>query len=290
MPRLGEEPGRTMAADLNGSFVFYPRWMTTIANLLPRVDTNSQSSLNLGGEVAVSIPNPNTKGEAIVDDMEGIEEASQVSFLRRGWYESSPALEWHSSGDVLRGPDTEPEFYWYNAARTSKQEYFITSRRDFNPALSTRENSTLTTLFLDAINPQAGQWCGIMTGFPGGGLDLSTAQYIEIWVNDFAFDPAGTTPRHGTVHIDFGRIDEDFYQSALNKFDDEDKPPYGWTIYEDTGFEGETCTYPNDFGDAAWNGSKSATRGSTAARETGCTTPRISTATGTSTRSTHTTR
>ncbi|HEY5133534.1 MAG TPA: hypothetical protein VII85_07620, partial [Candidatus Krumholzibacteriaceae bacterium] len=261
MPRLGEEPGRTMAADLNGSFVFYPRWMTTIANLLPRVDTNSQSSLNLGGEVAVSIPNPNTKGEAIVDDMEGIEEANQVSFLRRGWYESSPALEWHSSGDVLRGPDTEPEFYWYNAARTSKQEYFITSRRDLNPALSTRENSTLTTLFLDAINPQAGQWCGIMTGFPGGGLDLSTAQYIEIWVNDFAFDPAGTTPRHGTVHIDFGRIDEDFYQSALNKFDDEDKPPYGWTIYEDTGFEGETCTYPNDFGDAAWNGSKSVYEG-----------------------------
>ncbi|MGD1049121.1 MAG: hypothetical protein ABR899_10285, partial [Candidatus Krumholzibacteriaceae bacterium] len=256
MPHLGEEPGRTMAADLNGSFIFYPRWMTRLANLLPRVDTNNQSTLNLGGEVAVSIPNPNTMGEAIVDDMEGVEEANQVSLLRRGWYESSPVLEWHSSGDVLREPDTEPEFYWYNAARTSKQEYFLTSRRDLNPALDERENSTLTTLFLDAIKPQPGQWCGIMTGFPGGGLDLSTAEYIEIWVNDFAFDPNGATPRHGTVHIDFGRIDEDFYQPELNKFDDEDKPPYGWTIYEDTGFDGETCTYQNNFSDDDWNESK----------------------------------
>lgn len=255
-PRLGEEPGRMMAADLNGSLIFYPKWMTTIVNLLPRVDTNSQSSLNLGGEVAVSIPNPNTKGEAIVDDMEGIEEASQVSLLRRGWYESSPALEWTSSGDVLRSPDTEPEFYWYNAARTPRQEYFIASRRDLNPKLNERENSTLTTLFLDAINPTPGQWCGIMTGFPGGGLDLSTAQYIEIWVNDFAFDPTGTTPRHGTVHLDFGRIDEDFYQNDLKKFDDEDQPPYGWTIYEDTGFNGETCIYPNNFSDAAWSENK----------------------------------
>jgi hypothetical protein len=252
-PRLGEEPARMMAADINGAFIFYPSWMTSLANLLPRVDTNDRSTLNLGGEIAMSFPNPNVKGEAIVDDMEGIEEASQVSLLRRSWYPSSPAFDVEGDGSIVRrGPEDEPKFYWYNAARTAKQEYFITSRRDLNPGLDERENSTVTTLFLDPIKPQAGQWCGVMTGFPGGGLDLSTAQYLEIWVNDFTFDPADSTPRHGTVHIDFGRIDEDFYQPDLNVFDDEDQPPYGWTIFEDTGFNGETTAYPTDFSEANW--------------------------------------
>ena len=263
-PRLGEEPARMMGADLNGSFVFYPKWMTTLANLLPRVDTNSQSTLNLGGEIAVSLPNPNVKGEAIVDDMEGVEEAAQVNFLRRSWYEASPAYD---TLVAFHGPGTQAKFYWYNAARTGKQEYFITSRRDLNPGLNERENSGVTTLFLDAIQPAgdpsglAGKWCGVMAGFPGGGLDLSTAQYLELWVNDFDTTSTRRSERGGTVHIDFGRIDEDFYQSDANVFDNEDKPPYGWTIFEDTGFDGETCTYPGDFSDANWIASEFAYRG-----------------------------
>jgi hypothetical protein len=263
-PRLGEEPARMMAADLNGSFVFYPKWMTTLANLLPRVDTNNESSLNLGGEIAVSLPNPNVKGEAIVDDMEGVEEATQVNLLRRSWYEASPAYD---TLEVLHGSDTKAKFYWYNAARTGKQEYFITSRRDLNPALNERENSTVTSLFLDPVQPAgdpsglAGQWCGVMAGFPGGGLDLSTVQYLELWVNDFDTTSTDREHRGGTVHIDFGRIDEDFYHSDENEFDNEDKTPYGWTIFEDTGFDGETCTYPTDFSDVNWIASEYAYRG-----------------------------
>jgi hypothetical protein len=261
LPRLGEEPSRMMAADLNGSFVFHPKIMTAAANLLPRVDTNAQSTLNLGGEIAVSMPNPNVKGDANVDDMEGVEEASAVNLLRRSWYPASPAYKLAGGIDSLYGPATQADFRWYNAARTGKQEYFITSRRDLNPGLDERENSTVSSLFLSAISPQPGQWCGIMTGFSGGGLDLSMAQYLEIWVNDFAFDPADSTPRGGTVHIDFGRIDEDFYRPDQDEFDNEDKLPYGWTIYEDTGFDGDVCTYPTEFSDANWVANESCYRG-----------------------------
>ncbi|MCX5754123.1 MAG: cell surface protein SprA [Candidatus Krumholzibacteria bacterium] len=261
LPRLGEEPGRMMAADLNGSFVFHPKAMTAAANLLPRVDTNAQSSLNIGGEIAVSMPNPNVKGDANIDDMEGVEETNAVGLLRRGWYPASPAIKVVDGADSLRGPETQGDFRWYNAARTGKQEYFITSKRDLNPGLDERENSTVSSLFLSAISPLPGQWGGIMTGFPGGGLDLSSAQYLEIWVNDFAFDPADSTPRGGTVHVDFGRIDEDFYKPDQGVFDNEDKLPYGWTIYEDTGFDGEACTYPTDFGDGNWIANESCYRG-----------------------------
>ncbi|MDD4858028.1 MAG: cell surface protein SprA, partial [Candidatus Krumholzibacteria bacterium] len=246
-PRLGEEPTRTMATDLNGSFILYPRWMTTVANLLPRVDTDAKSSLSLGGEIAVSLPNPNVKGKAIVDDMEGVEEATQVDFQRRSWNEASPAYD---ALGVRHGPASEAAFYWYNAARTAKQEYFISSKRDLNPALDERENSTLQTMFLDVVEPELDQWCGVMAGFSGGGLDLSTAQFLEVWVNDFDTTAAN---RGGTVHIDFGRIDEDFYKPDSNGFDNEDKLPYGWTIDEDIGFEDESCTYPSDLVDSYWD-------------------------------------
>lgn len=261
LPRLGEEPGRMMAADLNGSFVFHPQAMTAAVNLLPRVDTNAQSTLNVGAEVAVSMPNPNVKGDANVDDMEGVEESNGVNMLRRSWFPASPAYKIVGGVDSLYGAETQADFRWYNAARTGKQEYFITSRRDLNPGLDERENSTVSSIFLSAINPQPEEWCGIMTGFSGGGLDLSMSQYLEIWVNDFAFDPADSTPRGGTVHIDFGRIDEDFYRPGEDKLDNEDKLPYGWTIYEDTGFEGDACTYPTDFSDANWVANESCYRG-----------------------------
>ena len=252
-PRLGEEPVRTMAADLNGSFQFSPSWMTSMVNILPRVDTDAESSLNMSGEVALSIPNPNVKGEAFLDDMEGIEDSDMIPMGRRAWYEASPPLD-SIDTDIKLPSDTIPEFYWFNVSREAQPE-LIATRRDLNPGLDVRENSTVSSIFINAIEPEEGEWCGIMTGFPGGGLDLTTAQYLEIWVNDFNTDTLSSS-RGGVLHIDFGRIDEDFYQpdSATSDgrsiWNDEDLPPYTWIIEEDTGFPpGEPCSYPISFED-----------------------------------------
>lgn len=242
-PRLGEEPSRTMAADVNGSFAFYPRIMTSLANFLPRVDTNAQSSLTLSGEVALSIPNPNVKGEALVDDMEGIEEENIVGVLRSMWYESSPLQHGGATFDTTN----TCEFYWFNPAKTETQQYFVSSKKDLNPRLDDRENSSITSLFFDPVKPGAGgtDWCGITTGFTGG-IDLTTAQYLEIWVNDY--DPDELAPGSGaTIHVDFGWIDENFRNVTNKKLDDEAKPPYyTWTADDDIGFDGDPgCTYPD---------------------------------------------
>ena len=251
IPRLGEEPVRTMAADVNGSFRFTPGWMTSLVNLLPRVDTDAESFLNLNGEVAVSIPNPNVKGEAFVDDMEGVEDSDMIPMGRRAWYEASPPVD--SLGMKLPS-DLFPDFYWFNVSRELQPE-LKTSRRDLNPGLDPRENSSVSSLFLRPIDPVEGEWCGVMTGFPGGGIDLTTSQYIEVWVNDFDVDTL-LSSRGGVLHIDFGSIDEDFFMpdsitpDGRSVWNDEDKPPYTWTIEEDTGFlppTGENCSYPTDF-------------------------------------------
>ncbi len=250
-PRLGDEAGRTMAADINGSFQFEPGWMTSLANLLPRVDTSAKSSLNLSGEVAVSIPNPNIKGEAYIDDMEGIEDSDQISMARKSWYQASPPLDPASPLEKLE-PDPDLEFFWYNPARTDEQVHLITSRRDLNPTLDTREANTVTSLFINAINPSENGWCGVMTGIPGG-IDLTTAQYLEIWVNDYNKDASG---RSGKLHIDFGKIDEDFYEPEADQFNDENLE--NWTIEDDRGFTGEEARnryYPelkNQYWDDDW--------------------------------------
>ncbi|MCD6379278.1 hypothetical protein J7M07_02375 [bacterium] len=249
-PNLDEEPSRNMAADVNGDFVFRPSWMTSLVNLLPRVDTNQESQLNLGGEVALSIPNPNTKGTAYIDNMEGIEDSDRLTLARTLWSPASPPLDPDSTSITLSSPDGM-EFYWFNPATTDEQEYLVTSKKDLNPEIDDRENTRETTLFLKTITESTGDnWCGVMSGFMGG-LDLSTAQYLEMWVNDFTEEPSS---RGGIVHIDFGEIDEDYYQPEENRLNDEN--PYNWTAMEnDFGFEGDNPNdrYPTSFDESTYD-------------------------------------
>lgn len=248
-PRLGEEPAKTMAFDINGSFSFNPRWMTSIANLLPRVDTDSESSLNLSAEVAVSIPNPNVKGEAYIDDMEGVEDSDMIGLTRQSWYEASPPLD---PGNPTRAlpPSDSIDASWFNVNRKD-QAFLATSKRDFNPGLDQRENTSVTSLFLrlndldNVVFPDPERWYGVMTGFTGG-IDLTTAQYLEIWVNDFQPD---SLRRGGRLRVDFGTIDEDFYNPLENKADDERNPTfYTWNANDnDIGFDAyDLCQYPSD--------------------------------------------
>ncbi len=249
-PRLGEEPSRTMASDINGSVLFRPRWMTSVANLLPRVDTNSESSLELSGEVAVSIPNPNVKGEAYVDDMEGVEDSNQIGLTMRSWYEASPPLDPEVEGQTLDPVPADLEFFWYNPNAEGQQKDIVVNKQDMNPRLDERERIRVNSLFMKAINPEPGQWCGVMTGFPGG-LDIQTAQYLEIWVNDFNTDPE---TRGGILHVDLGKIDEDFYQPELDILNDEKQ--INWNAVEyDIGFPGDNPSrlYPLKLNDDYWN-------------------------------------
>ena len=248
-PRLGDEPTRNMAADINGSFQFRPGWMTAMANMLPLVNTDAASNLSLTGEVAMSIPNPNTKGEAFVDDMEGVEDSDQINLIRAQWFGASPPVDPDASGATLPSLPPGMEFYWYNPANTDQQKFLTTSKKDLNPKLDDRENSRLTSMFIKAIDPGIDQWAGVMTGFAGG-IDLSTSQYLEIWVNDYTVDQID---RRGILHIDFGKIDEDFHEPDSNRFDVENL--INWTIEDDKGFRGDdqSKVFNGDFGADKWD-------------------------------------
>src|SRR5439155_2646584 len=134
-PKLGEEPARSMVGDLASVMTFRPSWMTGLANLLPGVHTTAPSTLNLQGNVAVSVPNPNTKGVAYIEDMEGNRESNTVSLSRTGWMWSSIPVEEDSTGAQFPYSSIVSDharLQWFNptSARGGAKE------RDLKPVLT----------------------------------------------------------------------------------------------------------------------------------------------------------
>jgi hypothetical protein len=219
--RLGEEPTRTLLGDVNGNLRFQPAWMTRLANLLPFTSTNAPSSLQITGEAAVSVPNPNTKDNAFVDDLEGADDSDRVTVARTGWH-------WASIPNFDASPTPEParmdalnrvDVAWFNPRGLVK-------RGHLNPELDeTEADDGLTVLHLgfhrdqvrelvDSLGvPPPDLWSGVMTAFGGNGLDLTQMRTIEFWLNDFVGEPS---QRRGRMHIDFGDISEDFVLYSNN--------------------------------------------------------------------------
>lgn len=235
-PRLGEEPSKAVVGGFDASLQYEPQFLTSLVNALPLVDTDARSSFSFNGGVAVSFPDPNTKGEAYIDDMEGVEDSDQFSLSRRSWVEASPPVRLDDPDLTQTHPaESRTRIFWYNI----EPERGV-HRRDLNPDLDVRESTLLPSLDIefDVIPEDTTAWAGVMTGYRGG-LDLSQGQFVEIWINDFQPDPQN---RKGVVHVDLGYIDEDFYEPDLNEFNLEDSNFDGFTIggerNEDTGLDG----------------------------------------------------
>jgi hypothetical protein len=240
-PRLGEEPTRAVVGGLNGQFQHNSKFLTKLANILPLVDTDAASTITMSGEIAASVPDPNTKGESYIEDFEGIEDSDRISMSRRSWYQASVPVDPSDMQSKVE-LDSLWGFLWYNIEPNQGGVH----RRDLNPDLNTRENTLVPTLDLEIdprLNPLETRWIGVMTGFGAGGLDLSRGQYLEIWVNDFKPDPAD---RGGFLRIDMGRIDENFFDPANGDWDDEDQERDGFQrCWDDTGLDGEFNANPS---------------------------------------------
>ncbi|HEY2924620.1 MAG TPA: cell surface protein SprA [Candidatus Eisenbacteria bacterium] len=224
-PKLGEEPARSMVGDLASVMTFRPSFMTQFANLLPGVHTSAPSTLNLQGNVAVSMPNPNTKGEAYVEDMEGNRESNLVPLGRLAWMWSSIPVD-SSLQPISQLVGNHARIEWYNPT----SEHGGAKERDLKPILTKEEGSDNEHTVLE-LNVTAQDttmfspitWTGVTQPLSRTGQDLSRTRYIEIWVNDRTQNHSQTRAR---LHIDFGRVSEDaFWQTDSlpnNELDTED--------------------------------------------------------------------
>ncbi|MBD3368188.1 MAG: cell surface protein SprA [Candidatus Eisenbacteria bacterium] len=220
-PRLGEEPSRTVVGDVNVNAQFQPRIMTTLADMVPFVDTDAESHLKIAAEAAVCLPNPNTKGFVSIDDMEGTEDIYMLGVSRKTWTPSSlPA-----TGDVLAVDRMSID--WYNPDRKVREG-------DLFPDLPDEEaNDIRTVLEIDHESSGLGSWAGLMRLLSKTGDDYSESEFIEVWVND-------NGSRQGLIHVDLGTLNEDYYplfEEPNGELDTEDVDRNGFDADEDTGLD-----------------------------------------------------
>jgi cell surface protein SprA len=261
-PKLGEEPAHTMLGDFGTVLSFRPVWMTRLADQIPGITTDQSSALNIQGNFSSSIPNPNTKGEAYIDDMEGNRETNTIGLGRLQWFWSSTPHDRR----VTVPPDTNlavttvsnnasdhARLEWYNPrpeAATAAKEW------DLKPVLTEAEGGNNSHQVLELnVKPPTGEatldpladWTGLTQSLSSTGVDFSRVRFLEIWVNDLRKDHTTTK---GRLHIDLGSVSEDAFwhpaESPNNVLDTEDKNNDGKLDgandpkseeFEDTGFD-----------------------------------------------------
>jgi hypothetical protein len=192
-PRLGEEPRRIIVAGLDGSYQTGVDFLTTWVNAMPLVETDVPSTFKISGEFAGNFPNPNTKGQVYIDDMDGSKVSDELNLSRSTWVRTSVPP---GKIDSLLAET----FYWYNP--TTQVEM-----KEINPSITveTQEDAKITTLMFKYAAGHTGAdtlgaWAGVTQLVSKTGLDLSQSKLLNLWIRGYK----------GIVHIDIGRnIDED---------------------------------------------------------------------------------
>ncbi len=215
-PRLGEEPSRTFIGDLNTELRFQPDWMTRLVDRLPGVRTTERSSFNVNAEAGLSVPNPNTRNEVYIDDMEGVRDAVSLTMGFERWRLSSiPVVR--VCPTCTEEPESSfkknAEIHWYTPPNAVKE-------RELRPRLTKAEGADLPRQVLALSVPRRpataaptdSLWAGLTYLLDPNGYDLSGAQFIELWINDFRDLDRVRSP-HVRMHIDLGRVSEDQMRS-----------------------------------------------------------------------------
>jgi hypothetical protein len=235
-PRLGEEPSRSLIGDLNTTFGFHPNWVTRMVDRLPGVRTTAPSDLQVQGELGASFPNPNTKNVVYIDDMDGIRDGVALSMSAERWLHTSvpsrkknglivPILQ-----DTLLG-QRNTEIDWFTPISAFKESDLKPNLQDAEGAQTTHSSLALSLPRRPKnAAPDDTLWTGLTYVVDPHGLDLSRAQFIEVWVNDFHDSTArALSPnRFMKMHIDLGAVSEDQMRSPDvppdGRIDTEDRP------------------------------------------------------------------
>ena len=253
--RVGKGPMRNLIWDLNSKLSFKPNFLTKLVDALPLIQTKKESRLNIEGEIAQIMPNPNTlnndptqdkDGVAYIDDFEAAKKITPLGVIQGGWTLASSPFE--KEGSTKADVSKMGQLYWYNDFQmTSIQE--IWPNREINP--NTPNSVHVLTMVMtpkeDGAFPPKESWTGVMRALSSGYADQSDSKFLEIWINGDV----------GNFHIDLGQISEDVIPNgALNTEDEEVNGIRNGLLDpgEDVGLDGMAGADPNDFWDVNNNG------------------------------------
>lgn len=253
-PRLGEEPSRVMIGDLNGEWRTRPEFLTRWVDALPGVRTTAPSEFNVSAEMGASFPNPNTFNEVFIEDMEGVRDAVSLTMDPKRWFHSSmPSRMVGGFPDTIQAYQRNAEVHWYSPLNAVKERELKPNLTDAQGAQNSRQVLAISVPRRPPApyaNPGDPLWVGLTYPLDAVGLDLSRAQFIELWVNDFR-DETKVPRLPGQslkLHIDLGVVSEDQRRSPgvplRGRLDSEDLLPrdnqltVAGDTNEDTGVDG----------------------------------------------------
>jgi hypothetical protein len=211
VPKINQEPYSKLLLDMNMAIDLEPEWMTKAVNLLPLISTAAKSTVSMEMEVAHSRTNPNTDGQAYVDDFEGSKETFPMGLTQATWYQASCPTPYIIPDSVLRHPPAWLQ-YWYaplGDSQVLKTDIFDSCTDCKNQTTVDKYEPTLDWLcqpappesnpFRGRFDSTANPWSGIMTYFPAGTSNREKDKYLEFWARNTG---------GGRMYIDLGTVSE----------------------------------------------------------------------------------
>lgn len=211
-PTLGLEPGAALLGGVSGSLERSLPWLDGWLADVPALRTAAASSLSLEGELAVSLPNPNTRGDVFLDDFDASDERP-LSLLNHDWQRGSAPRDRDGAGDVLPGVvdagslggivwqhqwivesaqgDSVGVFEGFLPREEIDQQIRVAGSRVREPGLR---------VSFDAAPAAGRSWASLTTVLSPTGTDLTQSEFLEFYV------------REGealTLVIDLGLVSED---------------------------------------------------------------------------------
>ncbi len=251
-PELGLEPASILMGGVSGSIDLGGAFLDRALAALPlrQGATPPPSDLRLSGEVAFSMPDPNTKGDTYLDDFEA-SDAIPLSLERRAWSLASRPDQTSGAEDALP-PSLDvasaASLVWQREYTAGDQTVGARTALSIDSLINVagaqvQENVLYLSLGASggggsgggAPEPGARVWRGVTTVLSETGRDLTQTEYIEF----YAAAPAG---RDVQLVFDLGTISEDaFYFDAQGATNGTfpDGHPWGLTVLDQEARLGE---------------------------------------------------
>jgi hypothetical protein len=229
-PQLGVEPGSVLLGGTSAQLRLGGGLLERALTAIPGLRLSGPSAVNLRGEMAFSVPNPNTRDEAYIDDFEAVDELG-LSMRRRDWQLGSRP-EATNGGEAFL-----PTVLDVNNASSMVWQHDILQNGQIIGPVSPKQIDTRINLvggelpeavmwltLGDSARAMTGQrWRSLTTVISTTGSDLTRSEFLEFYATS-------GNPEGKALIIDIGTVSEDaFYFDAagLTTGQYEDGQPWG---------------------------------------------------------------
>ena len=221
-PQLGVEPSSILLGGTSGNFDFGGAMLDRALSKSPGLRLGGLSAVNVRGEMAFSMPNPNTRKEAYVDDFEAADEIG-LSMRRREWQLGSRPEVLDGAEDYLPGvlgANNATSLVWQHDILQNGQPIgpVKPSRIDQQIRIAGAEvpEAVMWLTVGDSAHVLTGRrWRSMTTVISTTGSDLSRSEFLEFYANSSG--AAGQA-----LVIDIGTVSEDAFY--FNEFGQTEGP------------------------------------------------------------------